>query len=258
LQKSSIESARLDTLILLEDVLQIDRAHLLAHPERTISEADLQQLNTFITQRSKSIPLAYIRGKAAFFGREFIVDKQTLVPRPESEDMISLLLMLPSQQVTSLADIGTGSGCLGITAALERPQAKVYVYDTSAAALQVAAKNAELHQVGVRAAIQDLLQGDAQVYDVVLANLPYVPNEYPINRAASHEPPEALFSGPDGLEHYRRLWQQIAKRDASLRPQDVITEALAGQHEQLAQLAAGAGYRLRAARGLAQHFTTRD
>ena len=254
LRESGIESARLDVLILLEDVLGTNRARLLAHPEVTLDDRQTTVLNNFIVQRKKHVPVAYIRGKAPFFGREFTVDESTLIPRPESESMISLLLQLHLTK-PRIADIGTGSGCLGITAALELPQAEIFVSDTSAAALKIAARNAERYSLRIHSSLQDLLVQDKRTYDVILANLPYVPNGYPINQAAAHEPTGALFAGADGLDAYRRLWQQIHERHAAHQPQYVITEALPEQHAALATLATTSGYTPQAHEGYAQVFT---
>src|SRR6266508_1210490 len=95
LKQAGIASARLDTLVLLEDALGQDRARLLAHPESKIPHSTEVALNTKIAQRATHVPLAYIRGKAEFYGREFAIDKHVLVPRPETETMIDLLKKLP-------------------------------------------------------------------------------------------------------------------------------------------------------------------
>src|SRR5256885_12647046 len=130
LQQAGIESARLDMLILLEDELRQDRAVLLAHPEREIPAPIFARLYKKRTQREGHIPLAYIRGKAPFYGRNFVVNEHTLVPRPETEIMIVLLKKLaaglvPGTRPLRIADIGTGSGILGITACLELPGSSV-------------------------------------------------------------------------------------------------------------------------------------
>lgn len=250
LTDSGVQTARLDALIVIEDVTKQNRANLLAHPEQKLTESQIHKLNTYIIQRKHHVPLAYIRGRAAFFGRWFIVDSNTLVPRPESEAMIELLLKLGLRAPT-IADIGTGSGCLGITAALEIPAAHVFLYDLSSSALRIASANAEQLQVGVHIALQDLLENDTESYDVLLANLPYVPIGYPVNKAARHEPDLALFSGDNGLDHYRRMWKQLQRR---AKPQHVIIEALPEQHPELMALAQDAGYALQASEGYAQHF----
>jgi release factor glutamine methyltransferase len=240
LQVAGIGTARLDCLILLEDMLGHDRARILAHPEMTISDVDLATLNTYITQRKKHIPLAYIRGKASFYGRTFTVNKDVLVPRPETETLIDALHALPLQK-PRLADIGTGSGCIGITAKLTIPDSTVFLYDINEAALRVAQKNAQQLGANVHTEQSDLLQGIANPFDVLLANLPYVPNDYAINQAATFEPKSALFSGTDGLNHYQRFWQQIT--NLSTKPAYILTESLPSQHGDMDQLAGAAGYK---------------
>lgn len=253
LADAGVESARLDALILLEDVTGASRAHLLAHPEQPISEQQRASLQSAVSQRVNHVPLAYIRGKVAFYGRTFSVTEQVLVPRPETEALIELTLAASRTIATPvIADIGTGSGCIAITCALEVPLADVFAYDVDAAALAVAKHNATTLRASVRFAQQDLFQGDKKRYDIIVANLPYVPIGLAINQAASHEPETALYSGPDGLDLYRTFWRQLAER--SEPPSTVITESLTSQHAALVKLAAGAGYRLLATKGLIQHF----
>jgi release factor glutamine methyltransferase len=254
LSAAGIATARLDCLVLLEDALWVDRAAILAHPEHTISQAKLAKLNKQITQRRMHVPLAYIRGKAPFFGREFALNSRVLVPRPETETMIEMLKKLPLPAPPRLADIGTGTGCIGITAALEIPRVKVGLYDIDPAALRVARRNAKALQTTVLCRKSDLLE-KTDPADVVVANLPYVPERYAINRAAEHEPKHAIFGGKDGLNLYRRLWEQIAER--AEKPLFVLTEALPPQHQDLAALAKTAGYHLFAAEDFIQVFKRR-
>jgi release factor glutamine methyltransferase len=258
LRTAGIATARLDVLILLEDSLQRDRSILLAHPEAEIDNSTEMILNNKIAQRALHTPLAYIRGKAAFYGREFSVHSGVLVPRPETEAMIDLLkectFGAASHHTTlHIADIGTGSGCLGITAALELPDAHIDLYDIDALALDAAIHNAKTHKIKAHPFHENLLShATHRHYDVVLANLPYVPIDHPINRAASHEPQIALFAGTDGLDAYRTFWATVPKLD--WQPAYIFTESLTPQHRPLAQLAKAAGYRLAKTKGLVQKF----
>lgn len=251
LKNAGITTAKLDCLILLEDSLGLDRANLLAHPEAKIPSVTEVRLNNKIAQRLTHQPLAYIRGKVDFYGRTFLVNNHTLVPRPESEEIITLLkdCHLPPKPI--IVDVGTGTGCLGITAALEIPGAQVQLVDIDPKALEIAKENSKLHDVQVKLVHADLLK-DAPAIDVILANLPYVPTAYPINKAARHEPKIALFSGVDGLDLYRRMWEQITLLPQ--KPKIVITESLEDQHPMLARLARQAGYRQSALAGLVQRF----
>lgn len=251
LQSAEVESARLDALVLLEDTLDKNRAHLLAHLDTPLSAAQLSRLNNYITQRQKHTPLAFIRGRAEFYGRTFMVNEHVLVPRPETESMVVLLKKLTLEDLPRIADIGSGSGCLAITAALEFPTAHVVAYDISPEALQLAHKNARRFAVDVQFIQSDLLNDQPEYFDAVMANLPYVPIDYPINKAATFEPHLALFGGKDGLELYRRLFKQLQ----ATRSKFVITESLLSQHAAMAAMAKTAGYSTIEADGLAQLFT---
>jgi release factor glutamine methyltransferase len=257
LKQADIESARLDALILLEDATGRDRALLIAHPNDEIDHSTEVELNKKIIQRTTHFPLAYIRGKAMFYGREFVVNKHVLVPRPESEAIIDLLKMNTGySKELFLADIGTGSGCLGISAALELPAARVTLYDIDQQALAIATQNAVL--LGVNAIIRrsDLLEDAShRHYDILIANLPYVPTDYSLNTAATHEPKLAIFAGYDGLEMYRRFWQSLPR--FKKRPLYIYTEALTSQHKELTHLAHITGYDLVHTQGLAQAFALR-
>jgi release factor glutamine methyltransferase len=238
LAQAGISSARLDSLILIEDATGKDRAWLLAHPEFVLSDLIIDELNNKITRRSQHVPLAYIRGRSEFFGRTFYVDERVLEPRPETETMVELLLTLPLPKQYVVVDVGTGSGALAITAKLEVPQADVYGIDIDPGCLEVTSHNSQTLNAKVRLLQADLLASDSlpEHIDAILANLPYVPDDFHINLAAGHEPRLAIFGGPDGLELYRRLFDGLA---ASY----VLTEALPPQHEALADIAAKAGYK---------------
>ncbi len=256
---AGIESARLDSLILLEDELEQDRAKLLAHPETTLSSAQKAALDKKIMQRATHMPLAYIRGKSSFYGRDFVVNQAVLIPRPESEAVITLLKNVPpplhSARPVRLLDVGTGSGCLGITAELELPYAtEVCLSDISQDALDIAAKNACTLDALCAYNKADLLaSAKSKHYDVILANLPYVPETLAINEAATYEPSIAIFSGSDGLNHFRKFWNQVA---ALKRPPSYIfTESLLTQHTDLETLANKAGYKVHQIDGLVHCFT---
>jgi release factor glutamine methyltransferase len=128
LQAVNVVTARLDTLVMLEHVTLSDRAQILAHPEMDIKSADYNKLTKFLNRRIKHEPLSYILGKSEFYGREFIITPAVLEPRPESETAIDMLKEICGERLANtiyISDVGTGSGSLGITAALEVPKAKV-------------------------------------------------------------------------------------------------------------------------------------
>jgi release factor glutamine methyltransferase len=255
-----IDSARLDAMILLGDEIGHDKAWLIAHPEHVLQIENINNLSTKVMQRCTHIPLAYIRGYVEFYGRQFLVNSHVLVPRPETEAMIDLLLSLFSQTAESTntiaIDVGTGSGAIAITAQLECPELRTLAIDIDSHCLEVATQNAE--HLGATVAFKqgDLLdslsQRDLAADTVVLlANLPYVPSSYPINKAAAHEPSLALFSGQDGLDHYRALFKQAGSIHNKLY---ILTESLDTQHNSLYALAQENGYELLKSEGLVQLF----
>lgn len=254
LKKAGIGTARLDCLVLLEDELGKDRSYLLAHPEHHFQEPSLERLDSKLHRRIKHEPLAYIRGKSEFYGREFYVDRRVLEPRPESETMIELLKQLVSRLETQdsrlkVVDVGTGSGALAITAKIELPETEVMATDIDPKCLAIARKNAKKYNAKIKFHRGDLLEplrlGTRDwglETTIVMANLPYVPARHHINKAASHEPAMAIYGGGDGLALYRRLFGQMSARYA--KPRYVLTEALPYLHAELQLIAENAGFRL--------------
>lgn len=234
-------TARLDAEILLADEIDQSRAWVLAHPEHIISPGSCIKLAKKIKRRAKHEPLAYIRGKVEFYGREFVVDANVLVPRPESEAMIDCLkkLSLLAGPV-KIADVGSGSGALGITAALELKNVILDCIDIDLATFKVARTNAKKHHVEANFYHGDLLNAAPREYDVLLCNLPYVPDTHTINDAAMNEPKHAIFGGLNGLDLYQRLFKQL-RRGKHGTPY-VFTESLPFQHKELRNIAQKYGY----------------
>jgi release factor glutamine methyltransferase len=255
LKTAGISSARLDTLILLEDALHKDRAWILAHPEAELNQTTAGRMGRKIERRSRHVPLAYIRGHTEFYGRRFKVNRHVLEPRPESETMIELLKHLRLPARPAIADVGTGNGAIGITAALELPGSIVDLYDISAGCVSVAKHNTHLHEVHMHVRKMNLLSRPLRPYDVILANMPYVPDKWRINEAAMAEPKIAIFGGKDGLDVYRKLFAQLGR--FTWKPSYILTEALPPQHEKLAAIAADSGFNLRKSDDFIQVFTPR-
>lgn len=253
LERAGIGTARLDALVLLEDVAGRDRAWLLAHGEHQLSPAETAELTKLLNRRAEHEPLAYVRTKSEFYGREFMITAATLEPRPESETMIDRLKNLPNlPKMPRIADVGAGSGALGITAGLELPGAQVELLEIDPGALKVAQKNVDKYTADAPVIRSDLLAGSRQDNNVLLCNLPYVPDGHKVNQAAMQEPRVAIFGGPDGLDVYRRLFQQVKKLEK--RPLFILTESLPPQHGALARIAASAGYKLTATDDFIQVF----
>jgi len=253
LDTAGISSARLDVLILLEDVLHKDRSWVLAHPEFEMSSAIAKRIDRKLERRARHTPLAYIRGHSEFYGRSFKVNRHVLEPRPESETMIELLKSLDLPKSPAIADIGTGNGAIGITAALEITGSRVDLYDISAGCISVAKHNTHWHELHLHVRKMNLLSRPLKAYDVILANLPYVPDTWQINQAALAEPKIAIFGGVDGLDIYRKLFTQLQR--FTWQPKFVLTEALPPQHLQLSKLAAEHGFNLHQSEDFIQIFT---
>ncbi len=215
LKNAGITSAQLDAELLLANTLRKNRTYLHAHLDEEIDPRRVDIAEARLSLRLDRVPLAYILGEKEFYGRNFSVSPSVLVPRPESEEMINLLLKLVPRddQPRTLIDIGTGSGCLGITAALELPDNwHVVLSDISPKALSVAEKNAKKLDAKVFTQKQSLLLGQFEKLDCILANLPYVDKSWKnTSPELHHEPPEALYAGEGGLKLIRELIQQAPK-----------------------------------------------
>ena len=253
LQSAKIATARLDALVLLADCSGHDKGYLLAHTELSLTAVQIAELQKLLNRRATHVPLSYLRGKTEFYGREFIVGPGVLVPRPESEAIVDVLKDLSGHlqeqpgypidgQQWQVADVGAGSGALGITAFLEQPELAVTLLEIDDGALQLAKANVMNLSTSIPVIKSNLLAGTTTSFDILLCNLPYVPDAYPINLAASHEPAIALFGGNDGLDIYRQLFQQI--KIVAKKPLYILTEALPESHLKLTSLAEADGYTL--------------
>lgn len=241
LQNIASHTARLDSLIITEFVTGMSRASLLAHPEKELSKNHHIQLKELLQQRYKGEPIAYIVGKKEFYGREFLVSKDVLVPRPESEAIIEFCKKYAPAVGGSLLDVGTGSGCLAITAKLELPNLQVTASDISISALKVAQKNAKILNSNVDFVQSDLFANITNSFDIIIANLPYVPDAFEVTNEVRSEPNLALFGGTDGLSIIRHFFAEIRAHlnDNGL----VITESLKFQHHDLSLMAEAASLR---------------
>jgi len=256
LEKHGIVTARLDALILMEDVMKRDRSYLLSHPELPLTNKQVAILQSSIEKRCQHTPLAYIRYKTEFYGREFYINNNVLEPRPESEAIVELVLSLLLPDKAIVADVGSGSGALGITVALELPNTQVDLFDIDVKALAVSAKNMKQYNLVLGNIYSDLLTESKQDYDVIIANLPYVPDNFQLNNAAMMEPKLAIFGGKDGLDVYRKLFKQLRSQNKPTKY--VITEALPFQHAELANLALKCGYHLTRTNDFVQLYTVQN
>lgn len=222
LKSAGIASARLDAEIILAHTLKKQRTYLHGHGEEPLSRRELEIAEARVALRLDRTPVAYIIGHKEFYGRLFKVTPSTLIPRPESEMFIMLLKeLLPAgpsllrETPKRLVDVGTGSGCLGITAKLEFPELDVTLLDTSNYALKVAEKNAATLKADVTLQRSNLLGDYPFAPDVILANLPYVDPEWERSPETDHEPSEALFANDHGLYFINNLIEEAAVRTSA-------------------------------------------
>lgn len=201
-----IPSARLDAELILSHTLRKPRTWLHGHGDEALDSRTNEIANARLDLRLDRVPVAYIIGHKEFYGHSFKVTTATLIPRPESEDLIELLKealpkneSLLNEAPLRLVDVGTGSGSLGITAKLEHPELTVTVTDVSKHALNVAAENAKNLQAEVTTLHSDLLANYPFVADIIIANLPYVDIEWERSPETDHEPASALFAANNGL-----------------------------------------------------------
>lgn len=235
LKTAGIPSARLDAELLLAHALGVERTWLIAHADDTISaDTSLEALK----RRLNREPLAYIRGWQEFYGRRFTVSSDVLIPRPESETIVDFLKEFPAAQKGALVDVGTGSGCLGITAALEFPDLQVILCDISEEALTVAQKNIASHtltQPRIKTVHSNLLENIDLTPTTIIANLPYVDYAWQRSPETEFEPSLALFADIDGLA---LIYQLIDQASDLLAPQGyLLLEADRRQMKSIAQYA---------------------
>ena len=196
--------------ILLMHVLDVSRAALLTHPEKTLTVRQLLSYEALVGDRLTDYPLPYLTGRIEFHGLEIEVTPEVLIPRPETELLVDLAL---ERNPESLIDVGTGSGCIAVALAKELPDLEVYALDISPAALAVAHRNAERHGVEdrIQTIVSDLLDRRPGPVDLIVSNPPYVSADEWASLPPAiryHEPRLALDGGADGLDLIRRLLSQ--------------------------------------------------
>lgn len=216
--RAGVDAPRLTAEVLLAHALRCDRVRLYLDFDKPLGEAELARYRDLVRARAAGTPTAHLVGAREFYGRAFRVDPTVLVPRPETELLVELALPCLGPGSAAL-DLCTGSGCVGITLALERPGATVLLTDVSTAALQVARDNAARLGAGVELRAGDLFAAapDGARFDVVTANPPYVPTSElaGLAREIHREPVLALDGGPDGTALLARI---VAEAPARLRP----------------------------------------
>lgn len=210
----------LDSQVLMAEVLERPRAWVMAHPQAELNEMQSDRLQSQLQRLETGEPLPYVIGHWEFYGLDFQLNPQVLIPRPETEllvDQASAWLQANPKR-NRAADVGTGSGCIAVSLAVHHPVLCLTATDISAAALRIAHKNAARHGVAQR---MDLVQADLlaalrRPFDLICANLPYIPSaELKKLKIFGREPSLALDGGSDGLALIRRLLAQAKTRLAT-------------------------------------------
>jgi release factor glutamine methyltransferase len=241
LREAAVPSHTLAAELLLMHALGRDRAWLYAHPEESLAPDVAAKYLEAVTKRAGGVPTQHLTGKQEFWGLEFEVTPDVLIPRPETEHLVEVALdrlgLREAKNVRSqttkgagleIADVGTGSGCIAVALARELPEAQFYATDVSSAALAVARRNAEHHRVASRIRfvecnlLEGLTQQKSRSLDLIVSNPPYVgireratlPREI-----REYEPEIALFAGEDGMALYPALIAQSAER---LKPGGIL------------------------------------
>jgi len=242
LSVEQVPSPRLNAESLLMFTLNCDRAYLHAHPERELSADEQSGYEAALAERARGVPAQYITGHQEFWGMDLIVSPAVLIPRPETEHVIEVVLELQTpdlrrqtshgtdeglksevrglRSVVRIVDVGTGSGAIALALAKELPDAEILATDISSAALEIARANAARHQRSSRIRFHqaDLLEGLGSNFDFVVSNPPYVGESEADQvqmEVRKFEPRNAVFAGPTGVEVIERL---IPQAYAALRP----------------------------------------
>ena len=237
LGKRGIEDARRNMEHLLAQRLGCTRMQLYTQFDRPLEEEILAPLRESLKKRGEGIPLQHLLGSVGFHGRDFLCDTRALIPRPETEELAEMILKLVAGGPLEILDMGCGSGVLGLTLAAERPDSHVTLADLSEDALSLTRENAEkLGITNITLVRSDLFSAISGTFDLIAANLPYVPEgeAAEMARELRHDPALALFSGADGLDLLRRF---VPEAFAFLKPGGLL--ALEIGHDQASQLFAG-------------------
>jgi release factor glutamine methyltransferase len=232
--------------LFLSHVLGWWESELLARTDRHPTSVQIEQYRQMLDRRLIGEPVAYILGEKEFYGRVLKVDDRVLIPRPETEHLIEHILRLDLPDPPSILDIGTGSGCLALSLAIELPQARIVATDISVAALAVASDNLRRHEIvsRVSAVATDLAAGvDLSRIDLVVSNPPYVALEAASELSpeiVEHEPKGAVFGGPRGDIMIRRIFDELSELRAGAW---MVIEIGYDQRELILDLSSGPRYR---------------
>lgn len=242
LQQAAGRVARSDARILLAAVLKKPKEFLVAHPEGTLTNEEAALFEEYLERAQVNEPIPYITGLQEFWGRPFYVTPATLIPRPDTETLIEeALAALKKKPNARLLDLGTGSGCIAVTLALECPEAEVWACDKSSEALAVARLNAQKLSASVRFVESNWFSAfEGETFDLIVSNPPYIEEGDEHLSALKYEPVSALASGSDGLDDIRILAQEASRH--LRRDGEVIIEHGYNQADSASELFRAAGF----------------
>jgi len=237
LREAGVPDPRREAAFLLAFVLDTDRGGVVARKPDPVEPGAAARFAELIAARALRVPLQHLEGRAEFRGLEFEVSGDVLIPRPETEDLVQAVLDAGLPETARVADLGTGSGCIAVALAVERPAWRLVAVDLSAAALRVAARNAVRHRVADRVAFVDADFAAPEAawhgaFDAVVSNPPYIPeNEWRglEPEVRDHEPKGALVPGPTGNEAYEVIVRAAA---VMLRPKGLLALELGWKSEE--------------------------
>lgn len=203
--------------VLLLFVLKITKKEHFLNPNQEISSSQLAELNKCINLLTQNYPIAYIVNSKNFYGLDFYVDQNVLIPRPETEILVEQAIKL---NPNSVLDIGTGSGCIAIAIARHLNNCQLTALDISTHALEVAKRNSQTHHCQINFIKSDFLQNIPKnsSFDLIITNPPYVKDSdlpFMSESTVLHEPDTALFAGPEGLDAYRQIFEQLKNKNIS-------------------------------------------
>ena len=262
LKKSKIQPANLDAEVLLSNSIKKDKTYIHTYPEYKLTKNQEKRFKEYINRKSKHEPVAYILNTKEFYNLPFYVNKNVLVPRPETEQLVeeSLKLIKKNKNIKNILEIGTGSGCISISIAknIKRKiypvksttksrgakqfhKVNFYATDICKRALNVAQKNANTHKVKIKFIQSDLLNSTLKLKEYILiANLPYLNINHKNllksseTKGLKFEPKKALYSGKDGLDLYRELFLEI--KNLKYKPEYILLEIGNKQTEKIIKI----------------------
>ena len=217
LKIKNIKSFRLDSELLLAKTLGISREEVLLNLDKKINQSDIKKYDFYVNLRNQYKPISQIINYKFFWKYKFFVNKDVLIPRPETELIIEKILkILPKKSEKNILEIGTGSGCIAISLIKERPNCRIVAIDKSLKAIKVARKNAEIHQVGKKVNFLniDIDKYLGNKYDLVVSNPPYIKNSELLSLDRDvrfYEPKIALSGGFSGLETFLKIINKCKK-----------------------------------------------